>query len=71
VNGYPSTNPQEIGSTATLYAAMQIILPGEVAPAHRHSPSALRFVVEGRGGYTNVEGSRIAGSAHDFAATTG
>ena len=44
--------------TDTLYAGMQLILPGEVAPAHRHSQSALRFVIEGEGAYTAVEGER-------------
>src|SRR3990172_6127496 len=40
-------NPSEIAATATLYAAAQLILPGETARAHRHSPAALRFVIEG------------------------
>jgi gentisate 1,2-dioxygenase len=44
--------------TDTLYAGFQLILPGEVAPAHRHTQSALRFVIEGRGAYTSVEGER-------------
>jgi gentisate 1,2-dioxygenase len=34
-------------ATSTLFAGMQLILPGEIARAHRHSPSALRVVVEG------------------------
>ena len=34
--------------TTDLYAGVQLVLPGEVAPAHRHSQSALRFVLEGR-----------------------
>ena len=46
--------------TQSLYAGLQLILPGEVAPTHRHSQSALRFVVEGSGAYTNVDGERIA-----------
>ena len=33
-----------------------LILPGEVAPAHRHTQSALRFIIEGKGAYTAVEG---------------
>jgi len=45
-------------ATATLYAGLQIILPGEAAPSHHHTPSALRLVVEGRGAYTTVEGVR-------------
>jgi gentisate 1,2-dioxygenase len=45
-------------ATATLYAGLQIILPGEAAPSHHHTPTALRLVVEGRGAYTTVEGVR-------------
>jgi gentisate 1,2-dioxygenase len=45
-------------TTDTLYAGLQLILPGEIAPAHRHSPSALRFIVEGTGAYTAVDGER-------------
>lgn len=44
--------------TDMLYAGFQLILPGEVAPAHRHSQSALRFVIEGDGAYTAVAGER-------------
>lgn len=46
-------------TTDTLYAGLQYILPGEVAVAHRHSAFALRFIIEGEGGFTNVEGSRL------------
>lgn len=35
--------------TSSLYAGLQLIMPGEVAPSHRHNQSALRFVVEGEG----------------------
>ena len=52
-------NPAQIGATATLYAAAQLILPGETARAHRHSPAALRFVIEGEGAFTCVEGEKI------------
>jgi gentisate 1,2-dioxygenase len=45
--------------TGTLYAGLQIILPGEVAPAHRHTQSAFRFIVEGKGAYTTVDGERF------------
>jgi gentisate 1,2-dioxygenase len=44
--------------TRSLYAGLQLILPGEIAPSHRHTQSALRFVVEGRGAYTAVDGER-------------
>lgn len=46
--------------TRTLYAGLQLILPGEVAPSHRHTQSALRFVVEGTGAFTAVDGERIS-----------
>ena len=46
------------GATATLFAGLQIILPGEAAPSHHHTPSALRLIVEGRGAFTTVEGVR-------------
>ncbi|HXG03075.1 MAG TPA: cupin domain-containing protein, partial [Candidatus Binatia bacterium] len=45
-------------ATATLYAGLQVIMPGETAPSHRHTPSAIRLVVEGRGAFTTVEGVR-------------
>ncbi len=48
--------PGIYAATATLYAGLQIILPGESAPSHHHTPTALRLVVEGRGAFTTVEG---------------
>src|SRR5207245_10138671 len=44
--------------TDTLHAGLQLILPGEVAPTHRHTAAALRLVMEGDGAYTSVEGVR-------------
>src|SRR5262245_6655157 len=44
--------------TQSLYAGIQMILPGEIAPTHRHSASAIRFIIEGDGAYTAVEGER-------------
>lgn len=44
--------------TEALYAGLQLIMPGEVAPAHRHSPAALRFIVEGSGAYTALNGEK-------------
>ena len=51
-------NPGLKGSysiTSTLYAGLQVILPGESAPSHHHTPSALRLIVEGQGAYTTVD----------------
>ncbi|MCZ8251371.1 MAG: gentisate 1,2-dioxygenase [Hylemonella sp.] len=55
--------------TQSLYAGLQLILPGEVAPAHRHTQSALRFVVEGTGAYTAVDGERTTMHPGDFIIT--
>jgi gentisate 1,2-dioxygenase len=55
--------------TRTLYAGLQLILPGEVAPSHRHTQSALRFVVEGAGAYTAVDGERTTMHPGDFIIT--
>ena len=55
--------------TNALYAGLQIIKPGEVAPSHRHTPSALRFVVEGEGAYTAVSGQRLPMRPGDFVVT--
>jgi gentisate 1,2-dioxygenase len=53
----------------SLYAGLQLILPGEVAPAHRHSPSALRFIIEGDGAYTAVSGEKSVMKPGDFIIT--
>jgi gentisate 1,2-dioxygenase len=55
--------------THSLYAGLQLILPGEVAPAHRHTQSALRFIVEGNGAYTAVAGERTLMRPGDFVIT--
>ena len=56
-------------ATGSLYAGLQLILPGEVARCHRHATSALRFVIEGTGAYTAVEGERTTMSPGDFILT--
>lgn len=55
--------------TQTLYAGLQLVLPGEIAPCHRHSQSALRFVVEGEGAYTAVDGEKTLMHPGDFVIT--
>ena len=55
--------------TPSLYAGWQLLLPGEVAPSHRHTQSALRFVVEGSGAYTAVDGERVTMRPGDFIIT--
>ena len=55
--------------TQSLYAGLQLVLPGEVAPRHRHVASALRFVIEGDGAYTAVDGERATMHPGDFILT--
>lgn len=55
--------------TTALYAGVQLVLPGEVAPAHRHTQTALRFVLEGAGAYTAVDGERTTMHEGDFIIT--
>jgi gentisate 1,2-dioxygenase len=55
--------------TRSLYCGLQLILPGEIAPSHRHTQSALRFIVEGAGAYTAVNGERTVMHPGDFIIT--
>jgi gentisate 1,2-dioxygenase len=55
--------------TSTLYAGLQVILPGETAPSHHHTPAALRLVVEGDGAFTTVDGVKCAMEPGDFIIT--
>jgi gentisate 1,2-dioxygenase len=55
--------------TTDLYAGVQLVLPGEVAPAHRHSQTALRFVLEGEGAHTVVDGEKTVMHEGDFVIT--
>jgi len=59
----------EASITGSLFAGLQLIMPGETAPAHRHSQSALRFIIEGHGAYTAVDGERTAMDPGDFVIT--
>jgi mannose-6-phosphate isomerase-like protein (cupin superfamily) len=54
-------NPELSGVPAsnTLVANIQIVMPGEIARAHRHSAAALCLIIEGRGGYTVVNGEPV------------
>jgi gentisate 1,2-dioxygenase len=61
--------PESRQITNTLYAGVQLLLPGEVAPTHRHAPSALRFVIESDGAYTAVDGEQTTMHPGDFIIT--
>jgi gentisate 1,2-dioxygenase len=52
-----------------LYSGLQVMRPGERASAHAHSASALRFIMEGKGAYTIVDGHKMTLGANDFVLT--
>jgi gentisate 1,2-dioxygenase len=65
-------NPVEGNSYATvrtLINAYQMILPGEIARSHRHTGNALRFILEGEGSYTVVQGARLEMHPNDVLLT--
>src|SRR5437016_12309490 len=55
--------------TGSLYAGLQLVMPGETTNTHRHVASALRFVLEGQGAYTAVDGERTTMHPGDFILT--
>ena len=61
--------PGQSRITQSLFGGLQIILPGETAPAHRHTASALRFIMEGRDAYTAVAGEKTMMEPGDFVIT--
>jgi gentisate 1,2-dioxygenase len=62
LNGRPAT-------TRTLVSAIQLVYPGEEAPSHRHTNAALRFIIEGDGAFTIVDGQPISMDPGDFVIT--
>lgn len=56
-------------TTQTLTTAVQLIYPGEFAPAHRHSQTAFRFILSGKGAYTIVQGEKVTMEEGDFLLT--
>jgi gentisate 1,2-dioxygenase len=65
-------NPNLRGQTRitnSLFAGIQLIMPGEVAPAHQHVASAIRFVMDGEGAYTAVQGEKANMAPGDFILT--
>jgi gentisate 1,2-dioxygenase len=53
----PAMDPRY--TTDGVLAALQLLLPGEIASSHRHTASAIRFVIEGAGAYTQVGGAKM------------
>jgi gentisate 1,2-dioxygenase len=61
--------PGKASVTSNLYAGLQLILPGEIAPSHRHTQLALRFIIEGKSAWTAVDGERIPMAPGDYIIT--
>lgn len=56
-------------SVGWLFSGLQVMKPGEITPAHRHTASAHRFIMEGGGAYTVVDGHEITLGANDYVLT--
>lgn len=54
----PGHGLDKMQASAAIYLGMQLLLPGEWAPSHRHTPNAVRMIVEGEGAYTTVDGEK-------------
>lgn len=58
-------------ATSSIYLGLQLLLPGETAPAHVHTPAAVRIMVEGTGAYTVVDGEKLPMEEGDLVLTPG
>lgn len=58
-------------ATNSLYAGLQLIMPGEIAGPHRHTAGAIRFILDGSGAYTQVDGEKTVMQPGDFVITPG
>lgn len=65
----PGHGLDNMKASAAMYLGMQLLLPGEWAPAHRHTPNAVRMIVEGEGAYTTVDGEKCPMSRGDLILT--
>jgi len=54
----PGPGLDRMQASPAIYLGMQLLLPGEWAPSHRHTPNAVRLIVEGEGAYTTVDGEK-------------
>jgi gentisate 1,2-dioxygenase len=65
----PGHGLDKMQASSAIYLGMQLLLPGEWAPSHRHTPNAVRMIVEGEGAYTTVEGEKCPMSRGDLILT--
>jgi gentisate 1,2-dioxygenase len=67
-NSFPNNN---FATVKTLVCAYQMILPGEVAPSHRHSAHAMRVILDAKGSYSIVDGEKTPMESGDIVLTPG
>jgi gentisate 1,2-dioxygenase len=65
----PAHTVRSLRTVGHMYAGIQLILPGETADSHRHTPAAQRFIIEGDGAYTTVNGERTTMKKGDYVTT--
>lgn len=65
----PGHGLDKMQASSAIYLGMQLLLPGEWAPAHRHTPNAVRMIVEGEGAYTTVDGEKLPMARGDLILT--
>ena len=65
----PGLGLENMQATPSIFIGLQLILPRETAPNHRHTPSAVRFVIEGEGGFTIVDGEKLPMARGDLILT--
>ena len=65
----PGHGLEKMQASAAMYLGMQLLMPGEWAPSHRHTPNAVRMVVEGEGAWTTVDGEKCPMSRGDLILT--
>ncbi|WP_418320745.1 cupin domain-containing protein [Piscinibacter sakaiensis] len=65
----PGHGLDKMQASAAMYLGMQLLLPGEWAPSHRHTPNAVRMVVEGEGAWSTVDGEKCVMKRGDLILT--
>ena len=65
----PGHGLDKMQASPALYLGLQLLMPGEWAPSHRHTPNAVRMVIEGEGAWTTVEGEKCPMSRGDLILT--
>ena len=65
----PGHGLEAMKASPAIYLGLQLLLPGEWAPSHRHTPNAVRMVVEGEGAWTTVDGEKCPMARGDLILT--